>query len=124
MDLILDTHALAWIASDDRRLSRSLVTAMRDPDTRLLVSAITAYEYSDLLGRGRLPTTVYIDILRAVLGLILVDFPAALWPVAITLPNIHRDPVYRMLIAHAIAIDATLVTADRTMQRYPVKILW
>jgi PIN domain nuclease of toxin-antitoxin system len=124
LDLILDTHALAWIASDDRRLSQRLVAAMRDPETRLMVSAVTAYEYSDLLARGRLPTEVDIGILQAVLGFVLVDYSAALWSVATALPDIHRDPVDRMLIAHSIAIEATLVTADETMQRYPVKILW
>lgn len=36
----------------------------------------------------------------------------------------HGDPVDRMLIAHAIHADLTLVTADGLMRRYPVKSLW
>lgn len=34
------------------------------------------------------------------------------------------DPVDRMLIAHAIHADLTLVSADETMRRYPVRSLW
>jgi PIN domain nuclease of toxin-antitoxin system len=41
-----------------------------------------------------------------------------------SLPDIHRDPVDRMLIAHAIAAGLVLVTADRQIDRYPVRTLW
>ncbi|MGH7920687.1 MAG: PIN domain-containing protein [Candidatus Dormibacteraceae bacterium] len=39
------------------------------------------------------------------------------------LPDIHRDPFDRVLIAQAIALDAVLVTADATLARYPVESL-
>jgi PIN domain nuclease of toxin-antitoxin system len=124
LNLILDTHTLAWIASNDARLAKSVTNALGDADTRLIVSAVTAYEYSDLLTRGRLPSSVDIDILLAVLGFDLVDYSASLWRVAARLPDIHRDPVDRMLVAHAIALDATIATADTDMHKYPVKTLW
>jgi PIN domain nuclease of toxin-antitoxin system len=40
------------------------------------------------------------------------------------LPDLHRDPVDRMLIGHAIAIGETIITSDATMRAYPVKTLW
>jgi PIN domain nuclease of toxin-antitoxin system len=58
------------------------------------------------------------------MGFALLDFPASLWELAETLPDIHRDPADRMLVAHAIAADLVLVTADRRMAEYPVRILW
>lgn len=124
MDLLVDTHALAWMASGDRRLGRALIAALADPDTRLFVSAVTAYEYADLQARGRLPDAVDIAALQAAFGLHLLDYPAALWQVAADLPDIHRDPVDRMTVAHARALALTLVTADRTIRRYPVETLW
>ncbi len=124
MDLLVDTHVLAWIANDDERLSKRFVDTLPDPDTRLFVSAVTAYEYSDLLARNRFPAKVDIPLLQAELGFDLLDYPADLWPVTVGLPDIHRDPVDRMLVAHAIALDLTLVTADRNMRRYSVKSLW
>lgn len=90
----------------------------------LVISAITAWEYSDLVACNRLPGAPGMaDVLRDY-AFTLVDFPAETWALAALLPRIHRDPVDRMLIAHAIAADLTLVTADRVMRRYPVKSLW
>lgn len=54
----------------------------------------------------------------------IVDFSADLWVMAAALPAIHRDPVDRMLIAHAMALNMVLVTGDRTIRRYPVPSLW
>ena len=39
------------------------------------------------------------------------------------LPPIHGDPFDRLLIAQAISEGATLLTADRTIARYPGPIL-
>lgn len=47
-------------------------------------------------------------------------FPADAWRVTARLPPIHRDPVDRMLIAHALVKGMTLLTADANIRRYPV----
>ena len=124
MDLIFDTHALLWLVADYRRLGGRVRDVLLDPYTRLFVSAITAWEYADLHARGRLPGSVDLtDVLRTT-DTTLLNFPATLWRRAETLPPHHRDPIDRMLIAHAIEAGLTLVTADEKMRRYPVKTLW
>jgi PIN domain nuclease of toxin-antitoxin system len=40
------------------------------------------------------------------------------------LPFHHRDPFDRMLVAQASAEDLTLVTHDRQLEPYEVRILW
>ncbi|MBX3062051.1 MAG: type II toxin-antitoxin system VapC family toxin [Anaerolineae bacterium] len=40
------------------------------------------------------------------------------------LPEIHRDPFDRLLIAQARHEEITLVTSDGTIQQYPVRYLW
>jgi PIN domain nuclease of toxin-antitoxin system len=90
----------------------------------LLVSAVTAWEYADLHHRGRLPAAADFDTVATALSLEIIDLPAGIWRLATTLPDLHRDPVDRILIAHAIDLDATLMTADATMRRYPVRCLW
>ena len=124
MDLLLDTHVLVWFAAGDRRLGSGFLNLLPDPETRLFVSAVTAHEYVDLLTRGRFGEGVDLDQLRDVMGFHLLDFPAECHVVAQTLPDIHRDPVDRMLIAHAITLDLPLATADATLARYPVRIVW
>ena len=120
MDLLVDTHVLAWLASGDGRIGKALLAALADPDTRLFVSALTAFEYADLQVRGRLPAGVDLSMLQDALGFDLLDYPAELWRLAADLPLVHRDPVDRMVIAHAVALALTLVTADATMRKYPV----
>jgi NADPH:quinone reductase-like Zn-dependent oxidoreductase len=41
-----------------------------------------------------------------------------------SLPWHHRDPFDRLLVAHAIAEGATLVTRDRQLAKYGVPTLW
>jgi PIN domain nuclease of toxin-antitoxin system len=122
--LLLDTQLLVWIVFDDRRISRRAAEAVRSPDNSLHVSAAVAFEFADLQKRGRFPITDSIDVLSELIGFSVADLPAETWRIAATLPDLHRDPVDRMMIAHAILGGFTLVTADRTMRAYPVTSLW
>ena len=85
---------------------------------------MTAWEYSDLHGRGRLGPIGTLETLQTALGLLIQDFPADLWRRASDLPPLHRDPVDRMLVAHAMQAGMILVSADETVRRYPVNTLW
>lgn len=124
MDLIFDTHAIFWLATDHPKLSRRVVAQLRDADTRTFVSTVTMWEYVDLLARGRLPGGVPLAALQESFGFEPLDFPISAVACAAELPNIHRDPIDRMLIAHAIAEDLVVVTADRRILEYPVRTFW
>ena len=124
MRLLLDTHLLVWLPVRDPRLSRRAVEAIVSPDNSLAVSAVTAVEFTDLQRRGRIEIDEPIDALAASLGYEILDLPAEVWRVVAKLPPLHRDPVDRMLVGHAMAGGFTLVTADRTLRRYPVESLW
>lgn len=123
MRLLLDTQILIWIPLDDRRLSNAAVEALQSPDNSLHVSAVTAFEFADLQRRRRFPINDPIDFLTERIGFALVDFPEQAWRLVESLPDIHRDPVDRMLVAHAILGGFTLVTADTTICRYPVRTI-
>lgn len=124
MNLLLDTQVLVWLLSGDPRLRTIWIDQLLDPDTNGYLSAVIAWEYSDLRRRGRLPVQESVEQLQLLYGLELLDFPAECWSLAADLPDIHHDPVDRMLVAHAIALDMTLVSADTKIGRYPVKTLW
>jgi len=40
------------------------------------------------------------------------------------LPDLHRDPFDRILIAQTLAEGLALVTADEQIAAYPIKVLW
>ena len=124
MRLLLDTQILVWVPLNDRRLSSPAREAIRSPLNSLHVSAAAAFEFADLQTRRRFPIHEPIDFLAELMGFSVIDFPADAWQVAAKLPDLHRDPVDRMMIAHAIAGDFTLITADKLVRRYPVRTLW
>ena len=123
MRLLLDTQILVWMINGDSRLKSVWLDGMFHPDTDLCVSAVIACEYTELLLRRRLPVDEGLAELIDRFALTLLDFPGRGWQLLSTLPAIHRDPVDRMLVAHAIVDGMTLVTADANLWRYPVDCL-
>lgn len=124
MRLLLDTHALIWSATDPDQLSDVAATAIRDPENDVFVSAVSGWEIAIKRSRGRLR---FPDVDRAMLAsLRLTEFPVTLAHAAAIahLPDHHRDPFDRMLIAQARADDLTVVTRDRAFDAYEVSLAW
>ena len=124
MALLIDTHVLAWLVMEPQRVSEAARAAVLDPSQELCVSGCIAWEYADLHARRRLPDAADFATVAELLGVTLLDTPAELWRIAALLPDIHRDPMDRILIAHAIQADLTLVTADAHIHSYPVRTVW
>ena len=40
------------------------------------------------------------------------------------LPDVHRDPFDRIIVAQAIAGGMVIVTSDGLIRRYPVSVVW
>ncbi len=122
--MLIDTHILAWIGSSDDRLSTNVRQAITNAGERLFVSSVIAFEYIDLLQRGRFKDPVTFEQLMDVLEFAVLGFPHDAWRVAETLPLIHRDPIDRMLVAHALSLDMPIVTADEQIRQYAVRTIW
>jgi PIN domain nuclease of toxin-antitoxin system len=90
----------------------------------LFVSAVNAWEFAELELRGRLPPGLTLTVATEGLGADVLELPADTWTVAATLPRHHKDPIDRMMIAHAILANLPIITSDATMRRYPVASFW
>ena len=121
---ILDTNVMVWWLTGDRRLSRRARELALDENAVFVSSAVTAWEFADLELRGRLPDGVRLKVFLDRYDCAILDFPASLWRRAEALPQLHLDPVDRMVVAHALETGYTLVTGDKTMRRYPVETFW
>ena len=121
MHLLLDTQILVWLVNGDKRLRPEWIGAIEDRAAQLFVSAVVAFEYADLQQRKRLPVEEPISELVERFDLQIAPLPAEVWQRIAGLPNIHSDPVDRMLIAHALEAEMALLTADANIRRYPVK---
>lgn len=124
MRLLLDTHALIWMASDPGRLSKAAAEAIADPDNDLYVSAVSGWEIAIKRARGRLR---FPDVGGSMIeALRLVELPVTLRHASEVgdLPGHHRDPFDRMLIAQARVEDLALVSCDEAFTAYEVRVHW
>ncbi|MBI2403586.1 MAG: type II toxin-antitoxin system VapC family toxin [Gemmatimonadetes bacterium] len=131
--IVLDTHALVWWVSDPERIPakarREIGRTVKGGDA-VVVSSISVWEVTMLVARGRLQLTVDVETWIAhVEALPFVQFVPVDNRVAIRAVRLegfrHRDPADRMIVATALGLGATLVTADERLQAYhPVKTLW
>jgi PIN domain nuclease of toxin-antitoxin system len=118
--LLLDTHALIWILSDDPRLTAEAREAISDPETFVAVSPASAWEIEIKRALGKLDAPN--DLLQQVADARFVPLSITLEH-AITagaLPPHHRDPFDRMLIAQALLEGLTIATRDPRFERYAV----
>lgn len=120
MRLLLDTHILIWMVLGDRRLSSAQREALENPDNALIVSPVVAYEITHLQLTRRMPLSEPIDRLQQLTGFEMVDLPQECWRKVQQLPDIHRDPIDRLLVAHALTSEMRIITADTNIRRYPV----
>jgi PIN domain nuclease of toxin-antitoxin system len=123
--LLIDSHALAWFASGDRRVSKAAREALTDPAKEVFVSVVTYWELEVKRLRSPdfvLPEPVPAYMQRARFSQLNLEFDV---PSRIAqLPIIHGDPFDRLLVAQAVHHGLTLVTNDRMIRRYPVETLW
>jgi len=126
MKLLLDTHALIWW--DEGVLPQAILEICLDEANTLVVSAATVWELQikETLGKLRLRTSVrtMVDEQLEVNGLEFLPISLRhVWELG-NLPHHHGDPFDRMLVAQARYEGLTLVSADKVMREYPVKLLW
>ena len=120
MKVLLDTHVVVWATHQSVRLgtARQLVL---DADQRLL-SAVCVWELAIKQGLGKL--TVGSDVRtwtrRVARELVLDHLPVTAEHAAAVehLPDVHRDPFDRLLVAQAVAEGAVLLTADERLAAY------
>lgn len=123
LTLLVDTQILVWLGSGSTRLTPAAGDALVRRDEPVAVSAVTAFEYADLFARACLPTPMSLGDVLAEFELDVVGLPAGVFGLIPNLPDIHRDPVDRMLIAHALVAGAGIVTADANIHLYPVRCI-
>ena len=124
MNLLLDTCVLLWWLDDPiTLLSKEASTAIKDPDNRIIVSVVSAWEIAikKALGKLESPENLKEMISDAEFELMPTDYEQA-WQVK-DLPSHHRDPFDRLLISQAKTDSLTLVTRDSWLNAYNVSIL-
>lgn len=128
MNFLLDTHVFLWWITDDPRLSPRARRLIADGRNRIFLSAASGWEIAikARLGRLELPD----DPERFILNQLAVNAIDVL-PVQMShalhvykLPDHHRDPFDRLLIAQAQLEKLRILTADAQFSKYAVEVIW
>ena len=114
--ILLDTHVLVWLLSDEQQLgtqSRQLIAQAWSND-EAAVSAISFWEVAMLQDKGRLVLTPDLTAWRTGLlddGLIELPVTGQIGIQAVALEDFHRDPADRLIVATDLS-GHQLVTVD------------
>ncbi len=119
--LLLDTHALLWWLSDDADLGEKAKEAIADPRNQVYVSAASTWEISIKRALGKLEAPDDMSSIIEEEGFIPLDISLYHGDQAGQLPDLHRDPFDRMLVAQAHAEGLIIVTHDAAITQYPVR---
>lgn len=128
MKLLLDTHALLWTINRERQLPAALVDLIEDAQNDVYVSTASIWEATIKIGLGKLrvpgQTIDYLIGHIEAHNLTVLAVTLAHMRALQRLPQIHRDPFDRMLVAQAQANSLTLLTIDADIALYDVSTLW
>ena len=123
MSYLLDTHALLWWLADDPALSPGAREIIAEGSNRVCVSAATIWEIAikEALGKLEIPQDF-----RVILGEQGFEALPITWDHAFEvthLPDHHRDPFDRLLIAQCRVEEMTFISQDAVARRYDVRVL-
>ena len=121
MNLLLDTHVLIWAFSQDPQLSQAATEAIRDGENMVFVSAATAWEIAIKSALGKLKAPLHIDAIIDEKNFLKLNITPHHADYLRQLPNHHRDPFDRMLVAQAQCESLEIITADKTIGLYPAR---
>jgi PIN domain nuclease of toxin-antitoxin system len=122
--VLLDTHVALWALVGDARLPKNATDLIAEPSNTVVVSTASVWEITikHALNRGRatdMPVSgpQALAFLKAA-GYELLAISAEHAAAVQSLPDLHRDPFDRLLVAQALHEPLRLITHDVTVKAY------
>lgn len=125
MKVLTDTHTLVWALSEPKKLGRGAHAALAQ--VPFTASVVNLWE---LVLKASKPGALVADplpwwekyVVRT--GIRALSIRTSHIRALAGLPDLHKDPFDRILIAQAVAEGLTLVSKDSLLVRYGVKVVW
>jgi PIN domain nuclease of toxin-antitoxin system len=121
MRILLDTHLLLWAMAASRKLPAAVKTQLLDPANEVYYSAASVWEIAIKSGLRRKDFRIDLEALKGALresGFLELPVTATHAVAVAQLPEIHKDPFDRLLVAQSIAEPLTLLTNDAVLADY------
>jgi PIN domain nuclease of toxin-antitoxin system len=124
---LIDSHIFFWAIESPMRLSKGETAVLTDPTTDVVVSVASIWELSikTALGRLALPSARrkippdHFTRLAGLNGIPIIGIEPADAEYVRELPQLHRDPFDRILIAQSLLGGRMMITRDAIFARYP-----
>jgi PIN domain nuclease of toxin-antitoxin system len=124
----MDTHTFLWWNDNDPQLSTDARHFIQDPANQIYLSVASVWEIVIKVQIGKLVANpspeayvrTHIRTNNFVLLPIIMEHALAVYD----LPQHHRDPFDRILIAQSVCENMPLLTRDPLIQQYAVQTLW
>ena len=122
MNYLVDTHLLLWAAEESPRLSRNAQKLMNDATSVLYFSVASIWEIAIKRELGRKdflvePQRIRLGLLQNGWNEIAISSEHAV--ATLNLPQLHKDPFDRLILAQAHVEGYTLLTSDKIVAKYP-----
>jgi PIN domain nuclease of toxin-antitoxin system len=126
--ILLDTHAWLWWVFGSSELPAPIKNLI-ETAPEVGVSAISCLEVALLAKKGRvflsLPVDEWLPWSLSVLQLSLLPITPTIAARSALLPDLHADPMDRIIIATAMEHNAELISRDAHVTSYPnIKVRW
>ena len=126
MKLLLDTHILLWWLDGDSRLPPHLYALIEDRRHSVSISVASLWEMTIKAAIGKLELQDDLCTIEAILrrqGITVLPIQVQHLEKLLELPQHHRDPFDRLIIAQAIAEQITVLSDDGKFPAYPIDLL-
>lgn len=128
MRLLLDTHVLILSTAEPQKLSQKVTDLLTDTSNDWVVSIARIWEMQIKIQLGKLnlnlPLAELIENLSDINEIQILPIELNHIYALKDLPQHHRDPFDRILIAQAVIENIPLLSIDKIFDVYPVTKLW
>lgn len=127
MRLLLDTHIFFWLNTDPKKLSTFVTDTVADKSNDLVLSVASIWEIQikTQIGKMSLPAPLSEIVSKNLMvnGIEILDINLEHVLALDKMPQHHKDPFDRIIIAQAKVEDLAIVTNDAIFTNYEVKLL-
>lgn len=121
MNYLLDTHIALWLLTDNKQLSPKARQVISSPNHRIYASVASLWEVA--IKHKKYPDDMPLE--SGTIARLLQQSNVLLLPIKLehivateTLPDIHKDPFDRLLIAQALSEPMRFLTHDEKLVPY------
>lgn len=120
---LLDTHTFIWAMENSKRLSEDIKSVIANPKNKILVSVASIWEIVIKINLKKIKLVFDLEASISKANLVVLPIEISHVIKVQSLPNHHKDPFDRILVAQSQMENLTLISHDKNIWKYSVNVL-